>query len=401
MSVHPHQKSDKLRVIVLGFILRYPLGGMVWHHLQYVLGLSRLGHDVYYLEDSGESPWACYDPERHVSDREFGYGMRFVSETFNEVGLGDRWAYYDAHKLQWHGPCCERATELCEDADLVLNLSFANPLRPWLTEVPIRAYIDTDPVFTQVRHLTEAAAREEASRHTAFFSFGENIGKPNSTIPDDGFPWRPTRQPVVLDAWSLTTPSPKARFSTVMKWESFSAKTYGGKKYGMKSDSFYPYLELPKRANADFELCVGGPAVPVRLLADNGWIITDPYQLSLDPWAYQRYIQESKAEFSVAKHGYVATRSGWFSERSAAYLASGRPVLVQDTGFSDRLPTGRGLIPFTNIEEAIGGIESLAANYTGHCTAARELAEEHFDAPRVLTELIDAAMNLGTSWVKV
>jgi hypothetical protein len=342
---------------------------------------------VYFLEDSDDYP-SCYDPVRDVTDTDPSYGLDFTAQTFARVGLGDRWAYYDAHTARWLGPRAEGIQPICASAEVLLNVSGVNPLRPWLQAIPHRVLIDTDPAFTQIRHLTDNGARERASQHTAFFSFGENLGR-NSTIPDDGFPWQPTRQPIVLDAWPVTTGPPKGKFTTIMQWESYPRQEYAGRSYGMKADSFEPYLNLPERAGAIFELALGSPRAPRPLLASRGWCCRDPREPSRDPWTYQRFIQESRAEFGVAKHGYVVSRSGWFSERSAAYLASGRPVLVQETGFSDWLAAGSGVVAFRNPEEALGGIQNIGSRYKYHCQCARQIAEAYFDANQVLSCLLD------------
>ena len=193
--------NSRLRVVVLGYLVRGPLGGLAWHHLQYVLGLARLGHDVVFLEDSDDFP-SCYNPITNArASADPSYGLVFTTQTFERIGLGGCWAYYDAHTAQWLGPMAAGARDFCGTADLCLNLSGMNPVRPWLEGIPVRALIDTDPAFTQIRHLTDPEARERARQHTAFFTFGENLPARRSTIPDDGLPWRATRQPVVLDAW--------------------------------------------------------------------------------------------------------------------------------------------------------------------------------------------------------
>jgi len=383
--------TRRLRIAVLGYIVRGPLGGLAWHHLQYVLGLVRLGHEVCFLEDSDDYP-ACYDPAKNVTAVDPSYGIRFAKEVFRRIGLAERWAYHDAHTGTWLGPFAGRAHRFCESADLLLNVSGVNPLRPWLRSIPIRVMIDTDPVFTQVRNLTDAGARALSSQHTAFFSFGENIGTAGCAVPDDGFPWQATRQPVVLDAW-CSSPGPEAaRFTTVMQWDSYSSVEYGGSRYGMKSKSFTPYLDLPRSSGAKLELALGSPNAPRSLLREHGWLLCDPLAVTRDPWSYQRYIASSKAEFGIAKHAYVASRSGWFSERSAGYLASGRPVLVQDTGFSSWLSADSGVLAFDSPEQAVEGLHQLDSKYKLHCEAAREIVREYFDAEQVLSSLIERCM---------
>ncbi len=383
---------SRLRIIVLGYIVRGPLGGMAWSDLHYLMGLVQLGHDVYFVEDSDDYP-SCYDPVRGITDTDPTYGLQFATSIFERFGLGDRWAYYDAHTSRWLGPCANHILGICATADLLLNLAGVNPLRPWLMEIPVRALVDKDPVFTQIRHLSEDAARNRALQHTAFFSFGENIGLSRSTIPKDGLPWQATRHPIFLDAWSVMPGLEQGKFTTVMLWDSYPAREYNGRRYGMKSDSFGAYIDLPQKAGPIFDLAVGSPMVPRALLCSKGWALRDPREPTRDPWTYQGYIQQSKAEFSVAKHGYVVSRSGWFSERSASYLASGRPVLIQETGFSDWLQTGAGVISFNTPEEALAGIEEINSRYEFHCQAARAIAQEYFDSRQVLLRLLEDAIN--------
>lgn len=379
-----------MQIVVLGYIVRGPVGGLAWHYLQYVMGLARMGHDVCFLEDSGDTSWCCYDPSRHVSDTDPTFGLAFAARAFQIAGIPERWAYYDAHTGQWHGPLAQSALDHCANAELLLNLSGENQLRNWTRRIPRRAFVDTDPVFTQIRHLTDAGRRENAEQHTVFFSFGENVGR-GASIPDDGFPWQPTRQPIVLDAWPVVPAPDAGRFRTVMQWESYAAREYQGRRFGLKSDSFMPYLDLPVRVGTRFEIAVGGRSAP-QLLGAHGWIVSNPLVAIPDPLGYQRFLQQSKAEFTVAKHGYVVSRSGWFSERSAAYLASGRPVVAEDTGFRAYMPSGDGLLPFSSPAEAVQAVTDVLKRYDHHCRAARALAEAQFDSRRVLQDLLDRAL---------
>jgi hypothetical protein len=227
-----------------------------------------------------------------------------------------------------------------------------------------------------------------ARNHTQFFSFGENIGKPHCTIPDDGFQWQHTRQPVVLDAWSYTLGNKNAKWTTVMQWDSYKVREYNGQSFGMKSSSFDDYFSLPQRVKETFELAIGSATAPKDKLSKAGWHTADPLSITLNPGTYQQYIRQSKGEWSIAKHGYVISNSGWFSERSTGYLASGRPVVVQETGFSDVIEKGRGLFSFTSPEEAVAAIEEVNHNYASHCKWAREVAEEYFRFDKVLAALL-------------
>lgn len=381
-----------LRIIVLGYVVRGPVGGMTWCSLNYLHGLRGLGHDVLFIEDSTDDPWCCYDPARGVVDADPGFGLRYAGEVFAREGFGENWAYWDAHQKRWFGSRALDAAASCRNADLLLNISGLAPLRPWTAEIPRRVFIDTDPAFTQIKHLQDSAAHERAQQHTAFFTFGENYGRPGCLIPDDGLSWRPTRQPVALDRWTFT-PAPSAgAFTTVMLWNSYAPRIHEGARFGMKSESFRPYFDLPSRASVPLELALGGADAPRDDLRRAGWRIVDPLIVAGRPSDYFNYIAASAGEFGVAKHGFVATCSGAFSDRTAVFLASGRPAVVQDTGFSSFLPVGEGLLPFSSPDEALAALATIQRNPARHQRAARATST-HFDANVVLRSLIEEAMS--------
>jgi hypothetical protein len=379
---------DRLRIVVLGYIIRGPLGGLAWHHLQYVVGLALQGHDVLFLEDSDDYP-SCYDPSTNSVGVDATYGLQFASTTFDQIGMSRQWAYFDAHQARWLGPAANVVPRFCAEADIVFNVSGVSAIRPWMESIPIRVLIDTDPAFTQVRHLADVTARNRALAHTSYFTFAESIGQDGCSIPDDGFNWLATRQPVVLGLWPIRSAPSEAAFTTVMQWDSYPAVEYGGRHFGMKSESFDLVATLPKLVDARLEIALGGPAKVRSLLAESGWQVVDSLEVTRDPWTYQNYLQNSCGEFGVAKHGYVVSRSGWFSERTACYLASGRPAIVQDTGFSRHLPCGRGLLAFNSLSAACEAIASVQGDYSTHCDAAREVAAEYFDSGTVLLSLIE------------
>ena len=384
--------TSSLRIVVMGYVVRGPLAGPTWHHLQYVRGLVELGHEVWYLEDS-EDYAACYDPAQQIVTADPSYGLAYAQRVFDRMGpgLGQRWAYFDAMQNTWHGPAGANMPAICRDADLLLNVSGVNSLRPWVAQIPHRVLIDTDPVFMQVDILNDTPRRRFAEAHTAFFTYGESFGLPGCTMPDDGLPWRPTRQPVVLSAW-VPTPGPAdGRYTTVLLWDSYDVREWQGHCWGMKSVEMERVLDMPARCGHRFEMALGGPTAPHNRLAALGWHTADPLAITCDPWDYQAYLQQSKAEFSVAKHGYVASGSGWFSERSASYMALGRPVVVQETGFSRHLPTGEGVLSFTTLDEAVAAVAEVDANYARHVDAARAVIESHFDACQVLARLVEQA----------
>jgi hypothetical protein len=374
-----------MKVVLAGIIGRYPFGGVTWCSLMYLLGLRDLGHDVLYIEDTGE---CVYDPVQNTVSLDPAYGTSLIQRSLEPYGLGDRWSFvnYDG---SYHGLSAAEVRRWCADADLFLNLS--GGFWFWRDEyraIPRKAFIDSDPGFTQL-----AIAKEEtqgSSWYVEFFdgfdrlfTFGANIGTAASPIPVGRFRWLPTWQPVVLDEWSTAVP-PGDRFTSVMTWriESFADVD------GNKDQEFLKVLDVPHRTGQRFQLAVNGPR---RLLRTNGWEPVDAMATSLTPWKYREFIQGSRAEFGVAKHTYVAQRTGWFSDRTECYLAAGRPALVQDTGWTAHLPHHEGLLAFDDAAEALAGIDRINADYAAHARAAREIAREHFDARRVLARLVDEA----------
>jgi hypothetical protein len=298
--------------------------------------------------------------------------------------LGDRWAFvnYDG---TYHGRSADAVRAYCADADLFLNLSGGSWFwRDEYVRIPRKAFIDSDPAFTQL-----AIAKAEPWYVEFFqgfdrlFTFGANIGTPSSPIPTGSFTWHKTWQPITLDDWA-TASTPGNRFTSVMTWQIESFSDVGGN----KDQEFLRFMDLPSRTTQPFELAINGPQ---RLLREHGWQTVDAMGVSRSLWDYRAFIQASKAEFGVAKHTYVATRSGWFSDRTECYLSSGRPALVQDTGWTAHLPHGEGLLAFSNPDEALAGIDRINSDYERHARRAGEIAREHFDARRVLPRLLDEA----------
>ena len=370
-----------MKILLAGIIARYPFGGVTWCSLMYLLGLRALGHEVFYVEDTGE---CVYDPVQNTRATDPSYGTSYIHRALEPFGLGDRWAFvnYDG---TYHGRNADHVRLFCADADLFLNLSGGSWFwRDEYARIPRKAFIDSDPAFTQL-----AIAKAEPWYVKFFegfdrlFTFGANIGTPASDVPTGAFTWHKTWQPVTVDDWS-TPIRPRDRFTSVMTWQIESFADVGGN----KDQEFLKFIDLPARTSQAFELAINGPQ---RLLREHGWHTVDAMGVSRSLWDYRSFIQESKAEFCVAKHTYVATRSGWFSDRTECYLASGRPALVQDTGWTAHLPHGEGLLAFSNPDEALAGIDRLNSDYERHARRATEIAREHFDARRVLPKLVDEA----------
>lgn len=377
----------KLHIIIAGYIVGGPLGGLVWHHLQYVLGLHQMGHDVLFVEDSDDYP-SCYNPQTHLLSDDPTYGLEFINNVFTQYDLHQHWAYYHQPVNRWYGKSEKEVKDFIQKADLFLNLSGVNPLRDYFLIIPIRVLLDTDPVFTQIRNLTEPAALLLAKKHNRYFTYGENFGNPGCSIPDDGLYWLPTRQPLCLNAWEFTKGNNNGKWTTVMQWDSYKVREYNGRSFGMKSASFDAYINLPTQSGQSFELAVGGETTPREKLKIHGWQLAAPLTITFNPSTFQQYLRQSKGEWSIAKQGYVVSNSGWFSERSTGYLACGRPVIVQDTRFSDFIETGRGLFAFSTPDEALSAIEEVNRDYASHCKWARETAEEYFRFDKVLSTLL-------------
>ena len=383
-------RSSKPSVLVMGYVVRGPLGGMAWSDLQYLASLKAAGHLVYYVEDSDDYP-SCYNPITNETVTDPTYGLDFARAAFAEIGMDGHWSYHDAHKSEWHGPLANLGSKVFDRADVLINLAGVNPLRDSAMEVPVRLFVDQDPAFTQIRNLTDPARAAFTEQHNAFATFAENRGAIECSVPDDGVPWRPTRQPVLAERYRATEGPVDGRFTTVMQWESYPAIAFAGRYFGTKSSSFEDYLDLPGRTHASLELALGAPAATRQHLEAAGWSTIDPRVVTRTPSTYEDYIRGSKGEFGIAKHGYVSTMSGWFSERSLAYMVNARPVVVQETGFSSVLPVGAGVLSFTSPEEACEGLRSVGADYARHCQMARSIVVEHFDGRKVIQDLLEAA----------
>jgi hypothetical protein len=388
---------ESLKIIVLGYIVRGPLGGMVTSNLQYLHGLMSLGHDVAFVE-IGDAYASCYDPSIQAMTTDPGYGLAFASNALSRINLGERWAYFDPTSSSWLGPAAQCMHETINSADLVLNLCGMNPLSPWFDEVPVRVLIDQDPAFTQIKHISSPDQLAKALNHTHFYSFGELLCRGDSRIPSDGIPWKSTRPPICLELWrNPAHPQNPPRFTSVMQWKSYQRCQHKGITYGMKDKSFMEFLDLPQGLpHGILEMAIAGAGNDLLAsIQAAGWKVVDPAPVSTSPESYQQYIWSSSAELGIAKHGYVIGRTGWFSERSACYLASGRPVIGQDTGFSECLPCGLGLLSFTSLAEAASAIDEVLSDPEKHQKAAYEIAADSFDSHKVLSTLMDDIYSYG------
>lgn len=381
-----------MRAVVTGMIATYPVGGVVWDYAQYALGLERLGWEVWYLEDTGGP---TYDPARREYGEDCGFGVDFLRSALAGLSptLGERW-HFRAMDDRRYGLSAETMKRVLAQADLFLNISGSALVRDEVLACPRKVLIDTDPGWNHFVNYPKWDAApgwlgtHGYRAHDHFFSYAEAIGRPGCNLPTLGLDWHPTRPPVVLDCWQPAGPA--ERWTTVMTWNNFGRPvTFDGRVYGTKEMEFGRIETLPARvAPVQLELAVGGSGIPREHWQALGWRVLDAHGVSATPAAYRDYIQGSRGEVSVAKNLYVATGSGWFSCRSVCYLAAGRPVVVQDTGFPAHIPTGGGLFAFTGLDGAAAGIAACEADYARHSEAARALAESHFASGCVLGAML-------------
>ncbi len=379
----------------MGIMGQTPVGGVAWQGLHYLEGLRRLGHDVYYVEDTEMWP---YDPQRNEVTADCRFTLDYLARLLGRLGLGERWAYRAGpHGRALFGMEEKTLADLWERTDVLMNLTGSTWLREEHLAVPARLYVETDPGIPQVEVAQGSTDRiRHLAAHTHHFSYGESLGRPGCLVPATRFAYQPTRQPVVLDWWPVAARD-GGRYTTVTTWQqpgrdvAWQGQVYRWSKHAQ----FLEFLDLPRLARACFEVALGpGEADPrelpraVQLLTSHGWRVVDALALTTDVQSYRRYIVSSRAEFTVAKDQYVRLRTGWFSDRSACYLAAGKPVVTQDTGFGDHLPTGRGLFAFRTIEDVVGAVSAVESDYRAHAAAARAIAAEYFAAERVLADLL-------------
>jgi hypothetical protein len=386
-----------MRAVVTGMIATYPVGGVAWDYGQYALGLERLGFEVYYLEDAG-LPSFTYDPAVGGYVEDCSHGVRFLQESLELLTptLGRRW-HFRSNDGRTFGMDAAAFAEVVAHADVLVNVSGGCLLREEYRRCRRKVFIDTDPGWNHFVIFPRWDAKSDAERgqgfrgHDYFFTYAWRLGKPDCPLGNVGLDWKPTRPPVVLDCWRSQPPG--QRWTTMMMWNNYEKPVvHNGVAYGAKEREFGRVEELPHRTPAPLEVAVYAPQsdAPVERWRERGWSVVDGRARSATAAGYRDYLSGSRGEFSVAKNIYVATRCGWFSCRSVCYLAAGRPVVVQDTGFTEVVPAGRGLFAFSAVDDAAAAIAAVEDEYPGHAAAAREIACEYFDSDKVLKDLLRA-----------
>jgi hypothetical protein len=377
-------------VVVSGAIANKHLnGGATWTRLNWLLGFKQLGFRVFFVEQiEGQN---CVDSAGALTPFENSANLAYFKQVIGQFDLSGTAALIFENGEQVFGLSYDELLGIAEDAELLVNITGHLTFEPIMSRIRRKVYVDLDPGFTQFWH-TAGSAGPRLDGHDFYFTVGENIGTPHCPIPMADIRWRRTRQPVVLEYWPTSNQGAHDRFTTIGSWRGpYGPATFEGKTFGLKVHEFRKFVTLPECLPQDFEIALDIHSAEQRdltLLRKHGWRLVDPKMVARDPIAFRNYVQTSGAEFSVAQGIYVETNSGWFSDRTVRYLASGKPALVQDTGFSRNYPVGEGLISFRTLAEAIAGAESIARNYDKHCRAARALADEYFDSDNVLGQLI-------------
>jgi hypothetical protein len=379
--------------VILGMMGRCPFGGQTWLYLNWLRGFARLGHEVYYVEDDAAWP---YDPRADSVSDDPAYAAAYLDRVTRLAGLEGRWAYRPLYRGgdECHGMPAARLRELYRECDAILNVCGATVLNDDHARAPLRVYVETDPVTNQLELANgKAKTRQVLFAHDAVVSYGENYGEPDCGVPTDGIRYLKTRQPVDLELWPMAFDPRAERYTTIGNWKQqgndieWNGETYRWSKH----HEFLKFLELPRRRPAlRFELFLNvDDEADRRLLAESGFTLTSPLRRSLDPQGYQEFFRASRGEWTVAKDQNVRLRSGWFSERDACYLASGKPVIAQSTGFEKFLPTGEGLFAFRTMDEILSALDRIEADYPRACRAARAIACEQFEATRVCRRLLE------------
>jgi hypothetical protein len=376
--------------VVVGFIGKWPLAGLMLYNLHYLAGLAELGYEVHYVERQN-GPDDYYDPRSDELTADIGTGIAALEAALPAVGIGpDRFSLVD-QEGGCHGAGWEKLTESLDRARFVLTLADST----WFDELercPRRAFVDGDPLFTQVAMLAGDPGGRAVEQYDVLFTYGTRMGQSGCEVPDAGRRWIPTRPVVATRLWDAA-PSPaadRAPLTTVMNWSASADVRLDGDVYGHKGRELERLIDLPARSGRRYLLAAGGPAPRERLQAD-GWELVNPLEVTGTLDAYRDFIAASYADLGIAKHAYVASASGWFSDRSTCYLGSGRPVLHQETGFSEWLPTGEGVFAFSTAEDVVEALERIDRDYGRHARAARAIAEEHFEARDVIACMLDQA----------
>ena len=381
----------RIRILLSGMIAGVPRqGGAAWAVLQYLLGLKRLGHEVYVVEPVSKEALRPLGASLVCSEN-----AKYFQKVVADFDLNGAAALLLAGTRECVGLSYERLRKIAAQTDLLVDISGMLKDECLKEKISARVYLDLDPAFNQLWNASDGID-VGFNGHTHFVTVGESMGQPDCKAPTCGLPWITTKQPIVLSLWPVGDGIHYDALTTIGNWRGYGSIDYQGEFYGQKAHALRQFIELPTVTDERFMMALSihpDETSDLAALKANAWKLLDPLQVAGTPSDYRRFIQGSKAEFGIAKSGYVVSRCGWFSDRSVCYLSSGLPLLIQDTGLSDWLPVGQGIITFQDMPEILRGIENIQAGYEQHRRAARKLAEEHFSTQKVLPALLEAAMS--------
>lgn len=380
-----------LKIVVCGYLVGFPMGGMAWMLGHWLLGLHRLGHQILLIEDAGQ--WTpAYNPVTHECGPDSEYGRGLLRRFLDHLGLSIPWAYRSGLERRTYGVSEQDIDAWCSSCDMFLNISGIVPLRESYMKARCKVLIDTDPVWTMVKGSQVPADYAYYLAHEAHFTYGWNLPTGATPVPLLDIDWKPILPPVVPDLWTpLETPG--GHWTTIGSWDTrdrdmeLAGETY----FWRKNLEYEKIIDLPGKVPAGerFELSYSGmQPEEVERYRSKGWIISDALKTSLDFLDYRDMIRSSRGEFTVAKDLNIRIRSGWFSDRAACYLAAGRPVINQDTGFDACLPVGEGLFSWRTEEDILAAVAQVASDYPRHRAAALRIAREHLDAETVLAGML-------------
>ena len=370
------------RIVLGSYMVRYPLGGMMSWVLQYLVGFQRLGHDIYFVEKSGY-PLSCFHPSTGEMTDDCAYGTSVLQAVLDRFGLGNRWCYVDAQSA-YHGVSRSAIEGVFGTADVFIDMGTHGA---WMQEAAssgTRVLIDGEPGLSQLKMQSALDAGETLIEYDWYFSNGRNLATRTGLALMAGRDWRAIFHPVVADLYEPVHADRQAAFTTVMNWQSYGRIERDGHVYGHKDLEFTQFMTLPRRVGVPMEVAVAGKNAPLAELRTNGWRVRNGHDATVTVDSFNQYVRASRGEFSVCKNGFVTLRTGWFSDRSAVYLACGKPVVMQDTGFSAHLPVGEGLLAVDTLDEAAGAIDAIEADYERHSRRAREIAVAYLDTSKVL-----------------
>ncbi len=381
------------KIVFLGMMSKIPVAGAVWGTVQHLIGFQRLGYDVYYVEAHARTPSMFME---HETDDGSGKAAAFINEVMKRFDMGDHWAYHALHEDgRCYGVSESQVKELYRSADLLINYHGGTVPLPEHSATGRLIYLETDPVELEIELYDNLKhAIEFLEPHVAFFTWGTNYGNPDCKVPlPERFHFKPTLPPIVLDLWHGYGNGTGNAFTTIGNWrQAWRNVVYQGETYHWsKHLEFLKFIDLPSHTQQTFELALSSyEDDDKRMLEGKGWLVRHALDFSTDLDAYRDYIARSRGEFTVAKDQNVRLRSGWFSERSAQYLGAGKPVITQETGFSNTLPTGQGLFPFSTTDEIVSAVEQINGAYEHHCSSAYAIARDYFSYDVVLSQILRA-----------